>query len=81
MEELNPLRLSVHSRIDPEILHIKIPAVEVVVHYGVRIVGELQPGTFLVIKGVSLPVPALQGRRLPMRYSIIRTCITSGSGL
>lgn len=32
-------------------------------------------------KRVSLPVPALQGRRLPMRYSITRTCITSVSGL
>lgn len=32
-------------------------------------------------KRVSPPVPVLQGRRLPMRYSITRTCITSVSGL
>lgn len=72
MEELNPLRLPVHFRIAPEIVHIKIPAVEAVVHYGVRIIRELQPGTFLVIKGVSLPVPVLweSSRHL---YSISRS--------
>lgn len=32
-------------------------------------------------KRVSLLVPALQGWRFPMRYSIIRTCITSVSGI
>ena len=32
-------------------------------------------------KRVSLPVPALQGRRFPMRYSKTRTCVTSVSGL
>lgn len=51
MEELHLLRLLVHFRIDPEIAHIRIPAVEAVVHYGIRIIRELQPGTFLVIKG------------------------------
>ena len=51
MEELQLLRLLVHFRIDPEITHIRIPAVAAVVHYGVRIVRELQPGTFLVVKG------------------------------
>lgn len=50
MEELHLLRLLVHFRIDPEIAHIRIPAVAAVVHYGVRIIRELQPGTFLVIK-------------------------------
>lgn len=51
MEELQLLRLLVHFRIDPEIAHIRIPAVAAVVHYGVRIIRELQPGTFLVVKG------------------------------
>ena len=51
MEDLNPLRLPVHFRIAPEIVHIKIPAVAAVVHYGVRIIRELQPGTSVVIKG------------------------------
>lgn len=32
-------------------------------------------------KRASLPVPALQDRRLPMRYSKTRTCVTSVSGL
>ena len=50
MEELQLLRLLVHFRIDPEIAHIRIPAVAAVVHYGVRIIRELQPGTFLVVK-------------------------------
>lgn len=72
MEELNPLRLPVHFCIAPEIVHIKIPAVEAVVHYGVRIIRELQPGTFLEIKGVSLSVPVLweSSRQL---YSISRS--------
>lgn len=51
MKELQLLRLLVHFRIDPEIAHIRIPAVAAVVHYGVRIIRELQPGTFLVVKG------------------------------
>lgn len=51
MEERQLLRLLVHFRIDPEIAHIRIPAVAAVVHYGVRIIRELQPGTFLVVKG------------------------------
>lgn len=51
MEELQLLRLLVYLRIDPEISHIRIPAVAAVVHYGVRIIRELQPGTFLVVKG------------------------------
>ena len=51
MEELQLLRLLVHFRIDPEITHIRISAVAAVVHYGVRIIRELQPGTFLVVKG------------------------------
>lgn len=51
MEELQLLRLLVHFRIDPEISHIRIPAVAAVVHYGVRIIRELQPGPSVVIKG------------------------------
>lgn len=58
-EELHLLRLLIHFRIDPEIAHIRIPAVEAVVHYGVRIIRELQLGTFPAVKGVSLPVPVL----------------------
>lgn len=51
VEERQLLRLLVHFRIDPEIAHIRIPAVAAVVHYGVRIIRKLQPGTFLVVKG------------------------------
>lgn len=51
MEELQLLRLLVHFRIDPEITHIRIPAVAAVVHYGIRIIREFQPGAFLVVKG------------------------------
>ena len=51
MEELHLLRLLVHFSIDPEISHIRIPAVAAVVHYGIRIIRELQPGAFLMIKG------------------------------
>lgn len=51
MEELQLLRLLVYLRIDPEIAHIRIPAVAAVVHYGVRIIRELQPGPSVVIKG------------------------------
>lgn len=51
VKELQLLRLLVHFRIDPEITHIRIPAVAAVVHYVVRIIGELQLGTFLMIKG------------------------------
>lgn len=58
-EELHLLRLLIHFRIDPEIAHIRIPAVEAVVHYGIRIIGELQHGAFLAVKVVSLPVPVL----------------------
>lgn len=67
MEELQLLRLLVHFRIDPEIAHIRIPAVAAVVHYGVRIIRELQPGTFLVVKG--LPCLALY------YGSLVVTCI------
>lgn len=52
MEELQLLRLLVHFHIDPEIAHVWIPAVAAVVHYGVRIIGELELGTFLVVKGL-----------------------------
>lgn len=67
MEELQLLRLLVHFRIDPEIAHVWISAQAAVVHYGVRIIRELQPGTFLVVKG--LP-------RLSLYYgSLVVTCI------
>ena len=67
MEELQLLRLLVHFRIDPEIAHIRIPAVASVVHYGVRIIRELQPGTFLVVKG--FPCLSLYYR------SLVVTCV------
>ena len=67
MEELQLLRLLVHFRIDPEIAHVWISAQAAVVHYGVGIIRELQPGTFLVVKG--LP-------RLALYYgSLVVTCI------
>lgn len=67
MEERQLLRLLVHFRIDPEITHIRIPAVATVVHYGVRIIRKLQPGTFLVVKGFP---------RLSLYYgSLVVTCI------
>ena len=52
MEELQLLRLLVHFRIDPEITHIRIPAVAAVVHYGVRIVREPELRPSVVIKGL-----------------------------
>lgn len=67
MEERQLLRLLVHFRIDPEIAHIGIPAVAAVVHYGVRIIRKLQPGTFLVVKG--FPCLSLY------YWSLVVTCV------
>lgn len=60
MEERQLLRLPVHFRIDPEITHVWIPAQAAVVDDVVRIVGKLELGPSVMIKG--LPRLALHHR-------------------